>query len=207
MSVKLIQYWNVRHGCQEAFDAFFTRDYVTAVDGTALMRMVGAWHTASGEGPYFLTEGVSDSLEKVEALIMGPVFSDLRRRLGHLVEDYATKLLVPRDAVEDGPAGIASGYKFTQHFNINAAEIYAFDEFFTDVYAQGLVRFGVRLVGHWQVAVGATPYVVVEGCSDALATIGDMLQHPVYQRLTLNLLNMVSGYGCKILVPSGHLNA
>jgi hypothetical protein len=39
-----------------------------------------------------------------------------------------------------------------------------------------------------------------------LATIGEMLESPAYQKLTLKLLSLVSNYGCKILMPSGHIN-
>ena len=58
----------------------------------------------------------------------------------------------------------------------------------------------------WSVAVGATPYMIDETRADSLATIGEMLENPAYQKLTLKLLQMVSNYGCKVLVPSGHIN-
>jgi hypothetical protein len=54
--------------------------------------------------------------------------------------------------------------------------------------------------------VGATPYMIDETRADNLATIGEMLEKPAYQKLTLKLLQLVSNYGCKILVPSGHIN-
>ena len=206
MSAKLIQYWNIRHGCQSGFDTFFTRDFVPRINKTGLMQIVASWHTASGEGPYFLAEGVSNSIEDVESMVMGPVFTELRRELFRLVSDYATKLLVPRDRADSGPFEIERGYKFTQHFNINAADIYAFDSFFKEKYVRQTAQWGIHLVGEWHVAVGATPYVVIETRAETLAAIGEMLQSPDYRMLTMKLLNMVSGYGCKILVPSGHLN-
>jgi hypothetical protein len=67
-------------------------------------------------------------------------------------------------------------------------------------------RFGVTIAGGWNVVVGATPYVVDETRADNLEVIGEMLQNPAYQSLTLQLLQLVSNYGCKILVPSGHIN-
>ena len=67
-------------------------------------------------------------------------------------------------------------------------------------------RFGVPIAGGWNVAVGATPYVIDETRADKLEVIGEMLQNPAYQKLTLKLLQLVSNYGCKILVPSGHIN-
>jgi hypothetical protein len=42
--------------------------------------------------------------------------------------------------------------------------------------------------------------------ADNLAKIGEMLENPAYQKLTLKLFQLVSNYGGKILVPSGHIN-
>ena len=206
MPTKLIQYWNIRHGCHDDFDTFLTQEFIPGINGTGLMQIIASWHTASGEGPYFVVEGVSNSLGDVESLIMGPVFEALRQKLFHLVSGYHTKLLVPKSVTEAGPLEIEHGFKFTQHFNINAADVYAFDSFFAETYAPHIHEWGIDLVGQWNVAVGATPYVVIETRAKDLATFGDLLENPDYQRLTKDLLNMVSSYGCKILVPSGHLN-
>jgi len=207
MSAKLIQYWNIRHGCMGDFDPFLTRRFIPRINETGLMQIIASWHTASGEGPYFVVEGISDSLGNVESLIMGSEFAELRQELSHLVKDYRTKLLVPRSFLKADPIEIEKGFKFTQHFNINAADIYAFDSFFNETYVPHLQKRGVALVGQWHVSVGATPYVVIETRAGTLATFGELLENPGYQRLTRDLLNMVSSYGCKILVPSGHLNA
>ncbi len=213
MSAKLIQYWNIRAGCQGDFDAFFAQDFVAGINATGLMRIVESWHTASGEGPYFLVEGVSPSLEEAESMIMGTVFSELRQKLFHLVSEYTTKLLIPRNGPGSEAGESLSGgvemekeYKFTQHFNINAADVYAFDSFFKKTYARQIIKWGIHLVEEWNVAIGATPYVVIETRAEALGSIGKMLQSQEYRELTTKLLNMVSGYGCKILMPSGHLN-
>jgi hypothetical protein len=206
MPVKLIQYWNILHATQSEFDAYFTREYVPRINETGFMRIVGSWHVASGEGPYFITEGVSESVSEVESIIMAPFYIDLRQQLLRLVKDYQTKLLVPIESMESDVADIEHGYKFNQHFNINPADFYTFLDFEEKVHLPEMKRFGVTIAGGWNVAVGATPYVINETRAGNLEIIGEMLQNPAYQRLTLELLQLVSNYGCKILVPSGHIN-
>jgi hypothetical protein len=206
MPAKLIQYWNIRHGCHDDFDSFFTRQFIPQINDTGLMQIVASWHTASGEGPYFLVEGVSATLEDVESLVMGPVFGKLRQELFRLVSDYRSKLMMPRNFAETEPVEVEQGFKFTQHFNINAADIYAFDSFFQEAYVPHLKERGIDLVGEWNVVVGATPYVSIETRAKALEIFGELLENPDCRRMTRDLLNMVSCYGCKILVPSGHLN-
>ena len=94
MPVKLVQYWNILHTTQSDFDAYFTREYVPRINETGFMKMVGSWHVASGEGPYFIAEGVAETVTEVESLIMAPLYIDLRNRLLQLVGDYQSKLLV-----------------------------------------------------------------------------------------------------------------
>jgi hypothetical protein len=206
LPVKLIQYWNIIHTRKADFDQFFTQEFVPQINSTDLMKMVGSWHVASGEGPYFIVEGVSNSVDAVESLIMDRLYTELRHKLFQLVRDYHSKLLVPMDQIAADSVEIEYGYKFNQHFNINPADYYEFLSFEEKEHIPGMERFGVRLIGSWNVVVGATPYVIDEGRAEDLTTIGLMLEHQEYQKLTLKLLRLVSNYGCKILVPSGHIN-
>ena len=206
MPVKLIQYWDIRHFRKADFDSFFTQQFVPQINDTGLMQMVGSWHVASGEGPYFIAEGIATSVEKVESLIMAPPYIALRHELFRFVKDYNTKLLVLPDPLEPNLIEIEHGYKFNQHFNINPADYYEFLAFEEKEHLPGMERFGLTIVGCWNVAVGATPYVIDETRAQDLATIGEMLESAAYQKLTLKLLSLVSNYGCKILIPSGHIN-
>ena len=206
MPVKLIHYWNTLHGHKEDFDRFFIREFVPQIDKTDLMKIVGSWHVASGEGPYFIAEGVSNSVDEVEALIMSAEYLELRNKLFRLVGNYSNKLLVPTGRIAARPVEIEQGYKFNQHFNINPADYYAYIAFAEKEHIPEMQKFGVEMVGGWHVDVGATPYVIFEGRTKELSIIGEMLENPDYHALTLKLLGMVSNYGCKVLVPSGHIN-
>ena len=206
MPVKLIQYWDIRHFRKTDFDSFFTQQFVPQINDTGLMQMVGSWHVASGEGPYFIAEGIATSVEKVESLIMAPPYIELRHELFRFVKDYNTKLLVQPDPLEPNLIETEHGYKFNQHFNINPADYYEFLSFEEKEHLPGMEGFGLAIVGCWNVAVGATPYVIDETRAEDLATIGEMLESAAYQKLTLKLLSLVSNYGCKILIPSGHIN-
>jgi hypothetical protein len=206
MPVKLIQYFNILQGCKQDFDAFFTGEFVPQVDNTGYMKMVGSWQVASGEGPYFIVEGISNAADDMENLIMSPEYQELRLRLFQFVGDYSTKLLAPTGHIEARLVEIEHGYKFNQHFNINAADYYEYISFAENEHIPIMQRFGITIVGRWSVVVGSTPYIISEGRAEDLSTIGQMLENIDYHKLTLKLLKMISNYGCKVLVPSGHLN-
>lgn len=205
MPVKLIQYWNIMHGKRDEFDAFFTQRFVPAIDDTGSMRITASWLVASGEGPYFVAEGVSDTADDLARLVMDPGFTALRKDLLGLVKDYQTKLLFPTGRVAPQPAEVQRGYKFNRHFNVNAADYYACDAFMQQEYFPMMENFGLRMTGDWTVGIGATPYAISESAADDLSAISRMLQSRENQALTIKLLSMASAYGCKVLIPSGHI--
>lgn len=205
MSVKFLQYWNVKEASRDAFDDFFTRRFVPEINESGLMRMVGSWSVASGEGPSFIAEGTADSLARVESLIGGGFFLELRRSLKAMVCDYATKLLAPFGEIEPSVVEVERGFKFTQHFNVNSADYYEYLAFSQSEHIPVLERFGLEIVGIWSVAIGATPNVIIETRIDDPEGLGRMLESEVYQAATLKLLRLVTGYGCKALAPSGHI--
>jgi hypothetical protein len=205
MSVKFIQYWNTIPSRKNEFDTFFKDRFIPTIDRSGVMKMVGSWLVASGEGPYFVSEGISESVDQMATLIMGATFIDLRIELLKLVENYSTKLLVPTGRLDKQPIEIQKGFKFNRHFNINAADYYGFYSFMEKEYFPLMEQFGLEMVGDWYVEVGATPYVISEGRSDDLSVIARMIQSQENQKLMLRLLSMATHYGCKVLVPSGHL--
>ena len=144
MPVKLIQYWNIFHSFKADFDSFFTQEFVPGINQSGSMKMVGSWHVASGEGPYFIAEGVSESVGDVESLIMEPFYVDLRQRLLQLVRNYNTKLLVPNDRIVPNTVAIEYGYKFNQHFNINPADYYTFLSFEEEEHLPAMESFRVN---------------------------------------------------------------
>ena len=206
MAAKLIQYWNIAPSRKNDFDIFFIEQFVPAIDDSGHMKMVGSWLVASGEGPSFVAEGIANTVDDMATLIMGSTFIELRQELLKLVDDYSTKLLVPTERLEEQPIEIQQGYKFNRHFNIKAEDYYGFYAFMEKEYFPMMAAFNLQIVGDWYVEVGATPYVVSESRADDLHLISKMIQSPENQALTLKLLTMATNYGCKVLVPSGHLD-
>ncbi|OQY04755.1 MAG: hypothetical protein B6I22_08780 [Desulfobacteraceae bacterium 4572_123] len=205
MIVKFIQYWDVLSEREEEFRKFIVKSYIPGINETGFLKIVESWHVASGEGPFNIMEGVADSVESVNNLLQLDEFQKLNHLLHFLVTNYKTKLLVPTGPVE----GIVPEHitcRFNHHYNINYDKYDDYTKFIKKEHIPGMEHFGLTIVGCWNVAVGATPYVIDETRAEDLATIGEMLENPAYQQLTLKLLKLVSNYGCKILVPSGHIN-
>jgi hypothetical protein len=138
--------------------------------------------------------------------MMNDTYQELRHNLLQFIDNYSTKLLTPTGRIEPQVVSKETTYKFTQHFNINPQDYYEFVSFVQNDHIPGIESYGLKMIGGWYVAIGRTPYIVAEARSDTLDTIGKMLQSDHYYHLTQKLLTMVSEYGAKILVPSGHIH-
>lgn len=203
---KLIQYWDVQQSRKQEFDKFFSSSFIPWIEGTGLMNIIGTWHVATGEGPYFIAEGAAETVEQIENLIMDENYQQMKRTLFKFIDNYSTKLLTPTGRIELINIEKETTYKFTQHFNINPQDYYEFVSFVKNEHISGIESYGLQIIGGWYVSIGRTPYITVEARSENLDQIGKMLQSEHYQQLTQKLLTMVSEYGTKILVPSGHLH-
>jgi hypothetical protein len=169
------------------------------------MTVVGSWDVASGEGPRFITESVAQSVVEVEELILGEPYLALRNRLLARVVNFHSKLLVPTGRVTAAAVKLEQGNKFNQHFNINAPDYFEFDRFMKQEYLPGLEHLGLEIAGDWRVRVGDAPHNVCEVRAGDLSVIGQALQSTFFAGLTHRLLRLVSGYGCKVLIPSGFM--
>jgi len=205
--VKLIQYWDLDQCGREAFAGFFAKDFAPTINDSGLMRVAGSWEVASGEGPRFITELVAQSVVEVEELILGSRYLALRDRLMAKVMNFNSKLLVQTGRIAASVVELNQGNKFSQHFNVNAPEYFEFDRFMKQEYLPGLEALGLEVAGDWRVRVGDAPHSVCEVRAMNLSTIGQALQSPSFAGLTRRLLQLVSGYGCKVLIPSGFMAA
>jgi len=206
MTVKLIRYWDVIPEKTDEFDTFYREKYISSLNKNGSHKIVGSWSLAAGGGCGMIVESVSNSLGQMKNFICRSSYLDLRHRLWSLVEGYHSKLLLPVGNTKPDKVDIESGYKLTQHFNVNPGEIYAVESFIEGRYENLLSKYNLKIVGNWKAAVGATPYSVVESRANSLDMIGKMLIATDYQKMIAELTGMVSHFGTKILKSSGHLN-
>jgi hypothetical protein len=205
--VKLIQYWDLDQCTRREFGEFFRRDFAAAINASGLMKVAGSWEAASGEGPRFITESTAASAAEVEELILSQDYLSLRDRLSARVVNCHSKLLVPTGRATPGAAARGLGNKFSQHFNVNPPEYFEFDRFMKEEYLPGLERLGLEIAGDWRVRVGDSPHNICEVRADDLGAIGQAIQSPAFLALSRQLLQLVSDYGCKVLIPSGFMDA
>jgi len=204
MTVKFIQYWDVLSERKDEFSKFMAKSYIPGIDETGYLKIVGSWHVASGEGPYYIMEGVADSVKNIHSLLQLDEFKKLSHLLHFLITNYKSKLLVPTGPIE-GVVPKDKNYRFNHHYDVIYDKYDDYMAFMQDEHLPIMEELGIKMIGAWYVAIGPGPNLVVEGACPSAKIIMDAIGSERYRGLTAKLLTMVDGLGSKILVDTGLL--
>lgn len=204
MSAKFIQYCDVLPGKMEEFRKFAAKSYLPGLNETGLLKLVGVWSVAAGEGPYCIMEGVAESVKAINQLLALDEFKKLNHLMHFLTTNYATKILAPTGKVESYlPA--EPHCRFNHHYNLISQRRQEYDRFKAEEQLPALREMGIQVIGSWYVALGPGPQIVVEGSCPDTESILKAIGSDRYRKVTNKLLTMATDFGSKILVPMGLL--
>jgi hypothetical protein len=201
MTVKFIQFFDILPGQAEEFRHFAHKNYIPGINDTGLLRMIGSWYVAAGEGPYCIFESVSDSVNKINKLLQLDEFDKLNRLLHFLITNYKTKILAPTGLVETRiPEG--RHFRFNQHYNVQYDRHEDYVRFVREEHIPTIEKLGITVIGASYAAIGPGPHMVTEGACSSVKQILEALGSQEYKSLISRMLAMVSDFGSKILVPT-----
>jgi hypothetical protein len=202
MSAKLIQFFDVLPDKQGEFESFVRKNYIPGIHDTGLLKVVGSWRVASGEGPHHILESLATSLQDIHAHIQLDHIQKLNHLFHFLITNYKTKVMVPTGHLEASiPAEVH--YRFNHHYDLDSNQFEAYSRYMRDIHIPTMERLGIRIIGGWHVAIGPGPNIVVEGASTSVSRILEAVGSSEYRELTDQLVGMVTKFGSKILVPTG----
>jgi hypothetical protein len=202
MSAKFIQFFDVLPDKQEEFENFLRKNYIPGINETDLMKVVGSWRVASGEGPYHILESLAASLKDIHAYIQLDHIQKLNHLFHFLITNYKTKVMVPTGHLEAAiPEGVH--YRFNHHYDMDTLRFDEYTRYMRENHIPAMESLGIQMIGGWHVAIGPGPNIVVEGAADSIETILAAVGSPEYRKLNDKLTTMVTKFGSKILVPTG----
>ena len=204
MKAKFIQFFDILPGKQDEFILFVQKNYIPGVHGLGLTHIIGSWHVAAGEGPYYILESVADSVEDINQLLMNEEFRQLNNLFHFLITNYQTKILASTGHfVEATPNSI--NYRFNHHYNIHTANHDAYLSFMEQTYVPVMVTLGIKVIGRWYVAIGPGPHMVVEGSCASATQILQAIGSEEYRKMSATIFTLADNFGSKILAPCGFM--
>jgi hypothetical protein len=202
MSVKFIQYWDVLSEREEEFRKFVLKSYIPGVNETGFLKIVESWNVAAGEGPYYIMEGVANSVKNVNTLFQLDEFQKLNHLLHFLITNYKSKLLVPTGPIV-GVVPEHKNFRFNHHYEVIYEKYDKYLEFLQNEHIPIMEALGVKIIGGWYAAIGPAPNIVIEGSCPSVKGILEAIGSERYRSLISKLFTMVDGFGSKILVANG----
>jgi hypothetical protein len=94
---------------------------------------------------------------------------------------------------------------FSQHWDVAPGKQQAYSDFVMGRYIPAMEGLGVHLVGGYYVAIGMGPRIIAVGVTESLRDLEQALQSEEYQQTTTGLMEFVTNYHSKILVPTGRV--
>ena len=94
---------------------------------------------------------------------------------------------------------------FNQHWDLAPERQQAYSDFVMTHYNPTLERIGIKLVGGYYVTVGMGPRIIAAGYTQSLSDLEKAIASAEFEELTSRLMEHVTHYHSKILVPTGRV--
>ena len=94
---------------------------------------------------------------------------------------------------------------FNQHWDVTPGKLEAYSDFVMTYYNPALERIGIKLVGGYYVTVGMGPRIIAVGRAQNLSDLEAALASAAFEEITDRLMEFVTHYHSKILVPTGRI--
>jgi hypothetical protein len=94
---------------------------------------------------------------------------------------------------------------FNQHWDVAPGKQQAYSDFVMTYYNPTLEKIGIKLVGGYYVTVGMGPRIIAVGLTESLPDLEQAIASKEYEEITSRLMEFVTHYQSKILVPTGRV--
>ena len=93
--------------------------------------------------------------------------------------------------------------KFNEHWNIIPEHFDEYVEFMQQWRIPTMNNLGIKIVALWGALIGASPQIISEGVAEDLDKVEMGLKSDEFKKTNIKLLQLVTDYRSKILIPSG----
>ena len=94
---------------------------------------------------------------------------------------------------------------FNQHWDVAPGKQQAYSDFVMTYYNPTLNGIGIKLVGGYYVTVGMGPRIIAVGLTESLPELEQAMASKEFEEVTSRLMELVTHYHSKILVPTGRV--
>ncbi|MBW6486580.1 MAG: hypothetical protein K0B01_10585 [Syntrophobacterales bacterium] len=201
-----VQQWEIIKGKEDDYSTFILRKHLPAMAKVGL-NIIGGFHVILGSGPRITSAAMADDFLSMQMAWQREEFIEVTKELNNYVANYSNAVLKDTGRVDMANYGLALGtWRFNQYFKLVRGTEAAYTDFLKNEYLPMLAKVGIRVQAEWQVIIGNTLRLILEGLTTNLVEVAQAMMTDEYRRLRRRLLaNFAKDYSSRILAPTGRV--
>ncbi len=201
-----VQQFEVRKGKEVDYSNFILRKHLPAMTRMGL-NVIGGFHVILGSGPRITSAAVTDDFVNLQKAMQGDEFLEITRELHEYVHSYSSAILKDTGRVAMANYNMALGtWRFNQYFKLVPGTEAEYSDFLKNEYIPMLAKLGILVHAEWQVIIGNTLRILLEGVTTNLVDVAKAMITDEYRLQRRRLLaNFAGDYSSRILAPTGRV--
>jgi hypothetical protein len=201
-----VQQFEVRKGKEVDYSNFILRKHLPAMTRMGL-NVIGGFHVILGSGPRITSAAVTDDFVNLQKAMQGDEFLEITKELHEYVHSYSNAVLKDTGRVAMANYNMALGtWRFNQYFKLVPGTEAEYSDFLKNEYIPMLAKLGILVHAEWQVIIGNTLRILLEGVTTNLVDVAKAMITDEYRLQRRRLLaNFAGDYSSRILAPTGRV--
>jgi hypothetical protein len=201
-----VQQWEIRKGKENDYTNFVLQKHLPAMNRMGL-KTIGGFHVMIGSGPRMASASLADDFLSMQKAVQSEEFIEITKEFFEYIYNYSNAVLKDTGRVDMAHYSLSLGMcRFNQYFKLAPRTEKDYAEFLKNDYIPKLAEIGIRIQAEWQVIIGDTMRLLLEGVAASSVDIAKAIMTDEYRGLKRNLLtNFANNYSCRILAPTGRV--
>ena len=158
-----VQQWEILKGKETEYSNFILKKHLPAMTRAGI-NVIGGFHVILGSGPRISSVALADDFLSLQEAVQSEEFIEITKELHGYVYNYGNAVLKDTGRVDMADYRMARGtWRFNQYFKLVPGKEAEYSDFLKNEYLPMLAKVGIRVQAEWQVIIGNTLRLVLEG--------------------------------------------
>jgi len=201
-----VQQWEIRKGKENEYSNFVLQKHLPAMNRMGL-KTIGGFHVIIGSGPRIASASLADDFLSLQKAVQSEEFIEITKEFFNYIYNYSNAVLKDTGRVDMANYSLSLGTcRFNQYFKLAPGSEKEYTKFLQNDYIPKLAKMGIRVQAEWQVIIGSTMRLLLEGVAASAVDVAQAIVTDEYRSLRRHLLaNYANNYSCRILAPTGRV--
>jgi len=201
-----VQQWEIRKGKENEYSNFVLQKHLPVMSRVGLKSVAG-FHVIIGSGPRITSVALVEDFLSMQQAVQSEEFIQVTKDFFAYIHCYSNAVLKDTGRIDMTNYSLTLGKcRFNQYFELEPNTEGEYAEFLQNDYIPKLAKMGIRVHAEWQVIIGSTMRLLLEGVANNAVDVAQAIITDEYRTLRRHLLsNFANNYSCRILATTGRV--